>query len=198
MKIVLGLGNPGKRYLKTRHNLGFRVVDLLASRHGTDLMGASDRIEAAVGRTVIGGVQTVLAKPLTFMNRSGEAARELCDLFGAGSGDLLLVFDDADLPFGTLRVRPKGGPGGHRGVASVLELLGTERISRVKLGIRGGERPEGDLIDYVLAEFDDRESGAVDELVSLAGDAVEKCITDGVREAMAAYNGLGSGKETGS
>jgi PTH1 family peptidyl-tRNA hydrolase len=187
--IILGLGNPGARYARTRHNLGHLVVDLLARRNGVafapdDVSSpALDSVETRFGDTPV-----LLAKPWTYMNRSGLAGAALIDRYGAEPEDLIAVYDDADLEFGRVRVRGRGGPGGHRGVASLVEILGTENFPRVKLGVRGERRDDVDLVEYVLQEFDTGELPHVEGLVSLGADAAEAVVTDGLEAAMGAFN----------
>src|SRR5574342_423275 len=150
MRLVVGLGNPGERYRRTRHNVGFMVVDALAARWGAGRGKVEE--EAWTAEAERRAEPLLLVKPLTFMNRSGVAVERALAAAGAGPDALVAVLDDAALPLGQIRVRPRGSHGGHNGLRSVLEMLGTDEFARVRVGIRKGEPPE-DLADYVLSEF---------------------------------------------
>jgi PTH1 family peptidyl-tRNA hydrolase len=190
VKIVVGLGNPGDRYRWTRHNLGFRVVDCLAERQGrvfrkTEALG---RVATTCEPGRDGG--TVLAKPRTFMNRSGRAALALLGRYDAAPEDLVVVYDDADLELGRIRVRSAGSPGGHRGVRSLIDALRTDGFPRVRLGVRGEGRDDMELADYVLEAFDPDEIPVSERLVQTGADAVEALLADGIESAMNRFNGL--------
>jgi PTH1 family peptidyl-tRNA hydrolase len=179
---VLGLGNPGARYGATRHNLGFRVVDELARRRGIAL----DRVEC---NAVLGeGPGLLLAKPQTYMNRSGYSARCLLERRGLEPGDLLVVYDDAALPLGRLRLRAGGSPGGHRGMESVLGELASDEVARLRLGIAPPE-PVEDLVDFVLRPFAAAEEPVVTAMVARAADASEEWLAAGAEAAMSRFNG---------
>jgi PTH1 family peptidyl-tRNA hydrolase len=188
--IVLGLGNPGATYHRTRHNLGFRVVDRIAQ-----LSGVSLGIDEGVGRlaltaeAMIEGGRYILGKPCTYMNRSGQAGAELCRAYQVPAERLIVVYDDADLALGRIRVRPNGRPGGHNGVRSLIECLGTADFPRVKLGVRGGDRGGVDLADYVLDEFGPDEEPTADALVELGATAVTSLLVQGVTTTMDRFNG---------
>jgi PTH1 family peptidyl-tRNA hydrolase len=167
-QVVVGLGNPGPEYQGTRHNVGQRVLDVLAERLRGKFTREGDTVSAAVrwrGDTVY------LAKPQAFMNVSGPAVRRALTRLGAEPVELLLVYDDIDLPLGTIRIRMKGSHGGHNGVRSVIETLGTEDIRRVKVGI-GRPEHKGDVPDHVLTTFDEAELPAVEQAVAAAADRV--------------------------
>jgi PTH1 family peptidyl-tRNA hydrolase len=191
VKIVIGLGNPGDRYRWTRHNLGFRVVDRLAERWGGRL-----RQTLALGRvartceTGSPAGETVLAKPRTYMNRSGRAAAALLRHYDAVPEDLILVYDDADLDLGRIRVRAAGTAGGHRGIRSVIDVLRTGDFPRVRLGVRGESRGTEDLADYVLEAFEADEVSIAERLVQAGADAVETLLGEGIETAMNRFNGL--------
>ena len=191
MKVVLGLGNEGPEYRFTRHNVGFMVADAISARCGAAFAARGD-----LGRltwsaeTEYGGKLVVLAKPRTLMNRSGQAAAALRRKYGAEPGDFIVVFDDADLAFGRVRVRPEGGAGGHNGVRSLIEALGVEAFPRVKLGVLGEGRHSRDLADYVLDAFHPDERPGLATMVDRGADAVEAVLRDGVDVAQRAYNGL--------
>lgn len=194
MKIVLGLGNPGESYRHTRHNVGFRVLDLLAERAGVALESRGE-----LGRKVwfaeaeIGGIPVVLGKPRTFMNRSGAAALALARRSYAAAEEILVVFDDADLALGRVRVRPEGRAGGHNGLRSIIETLGSTAFPRVKLGVRGAGRHEEDLAEYVLTGFAPDEREVLQGMLSRGADAVEWVLRHGVESAMQEFNGKSGG-----
>lgn len=178
----MGLGNPGRRYRGTRHNVGFRVVELLARRWGVSFR-EEGKVEVAQAR--VAGQVVLLAKPLTYMNLSGEAVAELVRRRGIATDQVLVVYDDMDLPTGTLRVRARGSAGGHRGMASVLEALGTLEVPRVRVGIG---RPEADAVDHVLSRFSPQEEPVVAEAVERAAEAVETALAEGIERAMDRFN----------
>ena len=188
MDVVLGLGNPGARYRATRHNVGFHVVDRLAVRAGVSLW-RDDGVEASLGVGRISGRDVVLAKPETFMNRSGRTAVALWSRCDPSDHRFVVVVDDADLDLGRIRIRPGGGHGGHNGLASIADELGTERFVRVRVGVAGPARPDGDLADYVLSSFGPDETERVEDAIRGAADAVEEVLASGVGPAMNRWNG---------
>lgn len=186
MKLVIGLGNPGKKYERTRHNVGFLVVDHISSEN--EVKVRNKRCNALVGEWSSRGEKVVLAKPQLYMNRSGESVKALLREFNAGPEDIVLVYDDLDLPFGRIRIRSKGSAGGHRGVASVIDSLAGAQFDRVRVGI--GRPPEGmDPVDYVLEPFLAQEVAALDDVISRAAQAVTCLLHDGSPKAMAQFNG---------
>lgn len=190
MKVVLGLGNEGPEYRFTRHNVGFMVADAIAARCGTGFSARGDLGRLTwIAETEYGGQRVVLAKPRTLMNRSGQAAAALQRKFFAEPGDLIIVYDDADLAFGRVRVRPEGGAGGHNGVRSLIDHCGTNVFPRVKLGVLGEGRHSRDLASYVLDAFLPDERAGLGPMVDLGADAVEAVLKDGVLAAQRAYNG---------
>jgi peptidyl-tRNA hydrolase, PTH1 family len=186
MRWVVGLGNPGDRYRRTRHNVGFMVADVLHAR----LAGGRWRAEAdaAVADAVVGGEPVLLVKPQTFMNRSGVAVEQLLLRESGSPRDVLAVLDDVALDLGTVRVRERGSHGGHNGLRSVIDVLGSEEIPRVRLGIRKGDLPE-DLAEYVLSPFPEEDVFAVQDVVGLAAEAVECALLEGLAAAMNRFNG---------
>lgn len=189
MKIVLGLGNPGGEYARTRHNLGFRVVDLLGERAGITIGKHADLgRETWAGEGTVGGEDVVLAKPRTYMNRSGRSALALLERYKAAPDDLVVVYDDADLALGRVRVRGEGRAGGHNGIRSLLEVLRTETFPRVKLGVKGVGREEADLAEYVLEPFLDDEIPLVEPMLSRGADAVTVLLEKGLVPAMNEFN----------
>ena len=186
MRLVVGLGNPGDRYRRTRHNVGFMVADALAARSGVTRW--REEADAWTAEARVGGEDALLVKPATFMNRSGVAVERVLAAREAAPSDLVVVLDDVALDLGTLRVRERGTHGGHNGLRSLIEMLGSDELPRVRVGIRKGEVHE-DLADYVLSEFPEEDVLVVQEMVGLAGDAVECLVRDGAAEAMNRYNG---------
>ncbi len=184
MKIVVGLGNPGERYARTRHNVGWMVVDRLAERAGWAGRGR-ERDAARVVQGRFHGLDLTLVKPLTFMNESGLAVRKVLAREHAPMRDLLVVTDDFALPFGKLRIRPEGGPGGHNGLGSIIDELANQQFSRLRVGI--GE-PDRHAIDHVLSVFTPEERQRLDELIDEAADAVEAWARDGTSKAANRYN----------
>jgi PTH1 family peptidyl-tRNA hydrolase len=187
VKVIAGLGNPGSEYADTPHNVGFDVVALLAERLAA-VWRASMRFEARVARADHGGQAWWLVQPQTYMNRSGTSVAPLLRYHGGTPEDLVVVLDDADLPLGRLRIRAEGGSGGHRGLASVIEALGTEAFARVRVGV--GRDPEaGGLVQHVLGRFDPARRALARTSVIAAADAVACLVEQGLAEAMNRYNG---------
>jgi PTH1 family peptidyl-tRNA hydrolase len=185
LRLVVGLGNPGTRYRRTRHNLGFLVVDELAARAGAGK--GHEECDAWVTEASLAGSELLLAKPLAFMNRSGVVVERLSARHGVGPGALLVVLDDLALELGSLRIRERGSHGGHNGLRSLIEVLGTDEFPRVRVGIRKGE-PPGDLADYVLSDFPQEDVLVVQESVGRAAEAVECVLKEGAPAAMNRYN----------
>lgn len=181
MSLVVGLGNPGADYASTRHNVGFMVVEAFAAAHRIALKKTGSH--ARVGRGVVNGKDVWVAEPLTFMNRSGGAVRLLLQESGGDVASLLVIHDDLDLPLGQLRFKRRGGPGGHNGIRSIIEVLGGNDFLRLKVGIG---RPAGstEVTDHVLDAFMPAERATVDSMIERARDAVEMLLTDGVTAAM--------------
>jgi PTH1 family peptidyl-tRNA hydrolase len=185
MKLVIGLGNPGKKYESTRHNVGFAAVDLLAERHQLTWESAPRGIDALSVKWQSGGA--VLAKPLTFMNLSGQAAVGLVQFYKIDVADLLVIVDEAQLELGRLRARPSGSAGGHNGLKSIIASLGTEAFPRLRIGVGRGDARR-DLADHVLGKIDAAERPTIDEAVRRAADAAEMFITDGILAVMNTFN----------
>jgi PTH1 family peptidyl-tRNA hydrolase len=185
MNLVVGLGNPGRRYEGTRHNVGFDVLDLLARRHGAEWEAGPRGIEALVARWRSHDV--VLAKPLTFMNLSGPAIIGLLQFYKIDAVELLVVVDDVNIDLGRLRTRAAGSAGGHNGLKSIIGSLGSENFARMRVGVGRGDGRR-DLADHVLAKFDAEERPVVTELVDRAADAVELFVAEGIAPVMNRYN----------
>lgn len=187
--LIAGLGNPGEKYARTRHNAGFLAVEELASRWGTGWVG-EQRFSALVARTEMAGRRLLLAKPQTFMNASGEAVARLMQLYRVPVARLLVVVDDADLMLGTIRMRPGGSTGGHHGLESVIAHLGGERqFARQRIGI-GRDRPGlREIVGHVLGRFGEDEWQLMQKVIVRAGDQIQCWIESGIEKAMNQYNG---------
>ncbi len=185
MELIVGLGNPGPEYERTPHNLGFLTIDRLAKEEGIRL--GRREANAEVGRGVIGGKTVMLAKPLSYMNRSGGPVKALLDKYGLNAGQLLVIYDELALPWMQLRIREKGSAAGHRGVESVIESLQTETFRRLRMGVDPGH-PVQDAKVFLLRPFRRREAGAVDEFVGRAVDAARHILSEGAAKAMPVYN----------
>jgi PTH1 family peptidyl-tRNA hydrolase len=198
LKLIVGLGNPGDRFKGTRHNIGFEVVDELARRGSLSFELAPTTSSALIARwrrgpeDVLYGASVLLAKPLTFMNLSGQAIGELLRYYKIEVGDLLVIVDEVQLPLGKLRARARGSAGGHNGLKSIIAHLGDE-FSRLRVGVGRGPTADGqaqrDLADHVLARFDPDERVEAQKMTMRAADAAETFITSGIAAVMNAYNG---------
>jgi PTH1 family peptidyl-tRNA hydrolase len=180
-RLIVGLGNPGEAYRLTRHNIGFMVVDRLAHRYR--ILLNKRRFGAVFGLGRVDGQCVIVAKPMTFMNMSGAAVQNLAHFFKLNTQDLLVVHDDIDLVFGKIKIKQKGGGGGHNGLKSLIEAFGSGVFARVRVGIG---RPEGkqEVKTYVLSKFDSRQVTVLDEVISTAQDAVETIVVRGLTEGM--------------
>lgn len=189
MKLIVGLGNPGPRYQNTRHNIGFMVLDELAGRWLVEKQDS--RFDALIGHTRIQGQKILLVKPLTYMNLSGHAVQPLARYYRLEPENILIIYDDMDLAPGQLRLRERGSSGGHKGLKSVIERMGTQEISRLRIGIgRSGER---EAVDWVLGSLAAGEDSArIAEAIKQAADAAETYVKQGIIAAMNAYNKNGS------
>ncbi|HYS26807.1 MAG TPA: aminoacyl-tRNA hydrolase [Vicinamibacterales bacterium] len=187
MKLIVGLGNPGREYRDTRHNVGFMVVDEIATRHTLTMAMAPSQVPDAFIAKKFGADPLLIAKPLTFMNRSGDAVAALTRYYGIEAGDLLVVVDEVALPFGRLRARARGSAGGHNGLKSCIERLGTTEFSRLRLGVGRGDARR-DLADHVLSKFEADEQPALGEFIARAADAAEMFAAEGIAKVMNTYN----------
>jgi PTH1 family peptidyl-tRNA hydrolase len=183
VKLVVGLGNPGRKYDGTRHNVGFDVVDLLAARHHLEWEAAP--ADALIARWRAASV--LVAKPLTFMNLSGHAVGELMRFYKVEHEDVVVIVDDANLELGRLRARPSGSAGGHNGLKSIIGALGSEDFARLRVGVGRGDARR-DLADHVLARFDPQEREDVAEAVGRAADAAELFVSEGIGPVMNRFN----------
>jgi PTH1 family peptidyl-tRNA hydrolase len=183
-RIIVGLGNPGGQYARTRHNVGFMVLEELARE------AAASWAQDALSRTCrirIGGAQVLLVEPLTYMNNSGRAVHKILLGCQKGPGDLLAIYDDLNLPLGRIRIRERGSAGGHHGVESILTLLNTEEILRMRVGVGEEQMPE-DKAEFVLSDFPPGKHAVLDEMIRTAGNAVKSILHDGVSKTMAIFN----------
>ena len=187
MKLIVGLGNPGREYRDTRHNVGFLVVDEIARRHRLVLALAPSQVPETFVAKRYGADPLLVAKPLTYMNRSGDAVAALARYYDVGAADLLVVVDEAALPFGRLRARARGSAGGHNGLASIIERLGTTEFARLRLGVGRGD-PRRDLADYVLSTFEPGERAELEGFIARAADAAEMFAVEGIEQLMNTYN----------
>lgn len=187
MKLIAGLGNPGAQYRGTRHNVGFEVVDLLASRHGA-AFGAA-KVDGLTAKIRLGaqGEEALLLKPLTFMNLSGEAVQGLAHYFKIDPADILIVADDVNLPLGRLRIRKTGTEGGHNGLRSVARMLGTIDYPRLRVGVGMGDGRR-ELADHVLSRFEQDEIPGIEAAIARAADAAEAFVTTSIDAVMNTYN----------
>jgi len=187
MKLVVGLGNPGRDYRKTRHNAGFMVVDEVARRHQlTWAPGPAQVAESFVVKR-FGETSVLLAKPLTYMNRSGDVVAGLARYFDVPVSDLLVVVDEAALPLGRLRARRSGSAGGHNGLKSIIQQLGTDQFARLRVGVGRGEARR-DLTDHVLGRFEAGECAGLEDVITRAADAVEMFAAADIEQVMNTYN----------
>ena len=185
MKLIVGLGNPGRQYAGTRHNVGFEAVDLLGRRHGLSWEAAPRGIDALSGRWSVPGA--VVANPLTFMNRSGEAIVGLLQFYKIDVPDLLVIVDEIQLEAGRIRLRPSGSAGGHNGLKSIIQSLGTDAFPRLRIGIGRGDARR-DLADHVLSRVEPAERPVIEEAIGRGADAAELFVAEGIMPAMTRFN----------
>lgn len=186
MFLIVGLGNPGREYAATRHNIGFDAVTYLSDKYGISMRSKENK--AIVGKGVIQGQKVLLAHPQTYMNLSGESVRALMDYYKLDIEDLIVIYDDISLEVGQIRVRPKGSAGGHNGIKNIIQHLGTQEFARIKIGV--GSKPDGgDLVKHVLGRFSKEEDGMFRDIFALADEACQAIMDDSVEAAMNLVNG---------
>lgn len=192
MFIIVGLGNPGREYNNTRHNIGFDVIDVIADKHNISVI--EKKHKAIIGKGVIDGQKVILVKPQTYMNLSGESVREIMDYYKIDpTEELIVISDDISLDVGNIRIRKKGSAGGHNGLKSIIQHIGTDQFMRVKMGV--GEKPKGyDLADYVLGHFTSDERKVMDESAKSANEAVCMMLRMDADGAMNKFNTKSSAK----
>ncbi len=184
MKIIVGLGNPGIHYQGTRHNIGFQVVDRLAEIN--QILVTTKRFKSLYGAGWVNAERVILLKPMTFMNRSGEAVEKAVHFFQAGIEDMIVIHDDLDLAFGRLRFKRRGSDGGHQGVRSIIEAVGKNTFVRLKIGI--GRPPQGmDPAEYVLTRFDEIQQSRLGEMIGRAAESIRVMLLEGIETAMNRY-----------
>ena len=191
MYLIVGLGNPGAEYARTRHNAGFRVVERLAERWGVGWT-YEKKFNARLARAERGDRTVLLCQPQTYMNSSGEAASAVVQFYRVALGRLLIVVDDADLPLGELRLRPGGSSGGHHGLESIEQHLGTREYARLRIGI-GRQSGAREITGYVLGRFNSTEAALMDKVLTVASDQVECWLESGIQKAMSQFNGAVNG-----
>ena len=182
MRVIVGLGNPGRTYAHTRHNIGFDVLDTLAKRRVARIL--SRQCRALVGSFEHYGEQILLVKPQTFMNESGQAVGQIARKYNLEPGEFLVVYDDMDLPLGRIRIRPSGSSGGHKGMNSIIHHLHSQDFPRIRIGIGH----QGEAIDHVLSRFSRKEREVIDVAIQQAADALEMILDEGIEAAMNRYN----------
>jgi len=187
MKLIVGLGNPGREYRDTRHNVGFMVADEVARRYSLTFAMAPSQVPDAFVAKKFGVPPLMVAKPLTFMNNSGDVVGALARYYDVPIDDLLVVVDEVALPFGRLRARARGSAGGHNGLKSVIARLGTTEFPRLRLGVGRGDARR-DLADHVLSMFEADERSALREFIARAADAAEMFAAEGIDKVMTTYN----------
>ncbi|WP_071458813.1 aminoacyl-tRNA hydrolase [Bacillus massilinigeriensis] len=185
MKLIVGLGNPGKQYERTRHNIGFEVVDEVSRRFNIPLNQA--KFKGVFGAGILNGEKVILLKPLTYMNLSGESIRPLMDYYDIPPEDLLVIYDDLDLPTGRIRLREKGGAGGHNGIKSTIAHVGTQEFKRIRVGI---SRPQNGMavVDYVLGRFTPEEQAGMQEAAKKSAKACELWLNEPFLKVMNEFN----------
>jgi PTH1 family peptidyl-tRNA hydrolase len=194
VKLIVGLGNPGREYRDSRHNVGFLVVEELARRYNVTFSMAPSQVPETSVAKKFGEPQVLLAKPLTFMNRSGDAVAALHRYYDLAVDDVLVVVDEVALAFGRLRARARGSAGGHNGLKSVIERMGTQEFARLRLGVGRGDARR-DLADHVLSTFEPDERKALASFITLAADAAEMFAVEGIGKVMNRYNPDATGPE---
>ncbi|ACL70866.1 aminoacyl-tRNA hydrolase [Halothermothrix orenii] len=186
MYLVVGLGNPGDKYAETRHNIGFQVIERLARKHKIKAKNYP-KFEALCGRGMIRGQKVMLAQPLTYMNNSGRAVRKIIDYYDFSLDNIIIIYDDLDLPPGKIRIRKKGSSGGHNGVKSIINCLDTREFPRIRIGI--GRPPAGvNVVDYVLGYFSSEDSEVMSDVLDTTVEAVETILEKGLEQAMNIFN----------
>jgi len=185
MVVIAGLGNPGSKYSATKHNIGFLIVDLLAERHSIKVKRLKHK--ALIGEGLIAGKKVMLVKPQTYMNESGQSVRGVVEYYDVAIEDLVVVFDDVDLPLGTLRIRKKGSAGSHNGMRNIIYLLEDDRFPRFRIGI-GADRGPVPLSNYVLSGFAEENVEEMRDAVIRCADALELMLSEGIDAAMLKYN----------
>lgn len=190
MFLIVGLGNPGKEYDGTRHNIGFAAIDYIADKYNIELNRI--KFKGVFGKGLINGKKVILLKPTTYMNLSGESIREVVNFYKISNEEIIVIYDDISLEVGRIRIREKGSHGGHNGIKSIIANLGTDVFPRVKIGVGA---PKGNLVSHVLGKFSDEEVEILRESIKASSDATSIIISNNTKEAMNKLNGFNAGKE---
>ena len=185
MILIVGLGNPGKQYEQTRHNIGFEAIDYIANKYNIDVN--REKFKGVFGEGFIENKKVILLKPTTYMNLSGESIREAMNFYKLTDEDMLVIYDDISLEVGRLRIREKGSAGGHNGIKSIISNIGTDVFPRIKIGVG---QPNGDLVSHVLGRFSKEEAEDLKEVIEVSSKAVEIIMKSGTKEAMNELNGF--------
>ena len=185
MFLVVGLGNPGKQYDGTRHNIGFEAIDFIAKKYNIDVN--KSKFKGVFGEGFIEGQKVILLKPTTYMNLSGESIREVINFYKINTDEIIVIYDDISLEIGKLRIREKGSAGGHNGIKSIIANMGVDVFPRIKIGVG---QPKGDLVSHVLGRFNKEEEQDLKEVIEASAKAVEIIIKYGAKEAMNELNGF--------
>lgn len=185
MFLIVGLGNPGKEYDGTRHNIGFETIDYLSKKYNIDVNRT--KFKGTFGEGFINNKKVVLLKPSTYMNLSGESIREAINFYKLENEEVLVIYDDISLDVGKIRIREKGSAGGHNGIKSIIANMSTDVFPRIKIGVG---QPKGDLVSHVLGKFSQEEINDLNEVIEVSSEAVEIIVKDGTKEAMNKLNGF--------
>lgn len=185
MFLIIGLGNPGREYDGTRHNIGFEAIDYLSRKYNIDIN--KSKFKGVFGEGFIGGQKVILLKPTTYMNLSGESVREVINFYKIDNNNIIVIYDDISLEIGKLRIREKGSAGGHNGIKSIIANMGTDVFPRIKIGVG---QPKGDLVSHVLGRFNKEEAEDLKEVIDASNKAVEIIIKYGAKQAMNELNGF--------
>ncbi len=185
MYLIVGLGNIGKEYENTRHNIGFQAIDYISEKYNIEINRI--KFKGIYGDGIIEGKKVILLKPTTYMNLSGESIREVMNFYKISEDQLIVIYDDISLPVGKLRIREKGSAGGHNGIKSIIANIGTEKFPRVKIGIG---QPSYGLVNHVLGKFSAEENEVLDKIIPVCSNAIGEMIKNSVKDSMNIYNGF--------
>lgn len=185
MILIVGLGNPGKQYEQTRHNIGFDVIDYMANKYNIDVN--REKFKGICGEGFIENKKVILLKPLTYMNLSGESIRELANFYKLEDDEIIVVYDDISLDIGRLRIREKGSAGGHNGIKSIIQNLGEDKFPRVKVGVG---QPKDNLVNHVLGKFSKEDREHIEKVIPVVSDAIVEIVKNDAKESMNKFNGV--------
>ena len=185
MILIVGLGNPGKQYEKTRHNIGFDVIDYMANKYNIDVN--REKFKGICGEGFIENKKVILLKPLTYMNLSGESIREFANFYKLEDEEIIVVYDDISLDIGRLRIREKGSAGGHNGIKSIIQNLGGDKFPRVKVGVG---QPKDNLVNHVLGKFSKEDREHIEKVIPVVSDAIVEIVKNDAKESMNKFNGV--------